>query len=182
MRGPLVLLSTTLLAITGATRGNDDIQPIARAEPVSVEIAPQPAGRRLIRLPSLEFTLQIEPRCEADTRVASVSISVADTRRTYDAAQFDKQPRLETSINIPQRQIGPLSIGQFCIASDDLQEAGQVMRVPDALTAQVSLRCANDAGQSIIYETLALEVRLLCQTVNDDGSNDQESSASMSRF
>jgi len=190
MSGPLVLLTAALLAIAAAAFGDDGARLIIRAEPAVADIGPLPADRRLIRLPDLEFPLLIEPHCAADLRVESVSISVADTRRSYGARKFDTNMLLKTTIRVPRRQIGPLAVDRFCLADGD-GENEHSARIPGAFTANVSLRCANDIRQSISYETLALEVRLLCKTAegaNTDSADDQvddqesESPSSLTRF
>ena len=185
MRGPLVLAIILILA-TAAPSGADDAPPIIRAKPAVVEMTADPNRRRLTRLPSLEFPLRIEPRCAPDAHIRWLSISVADTRYNYDASDFDEQPVLDTTLSVPGRQIGPIAIEPFCPYDDPKSDSG--VRIPDAITANVSLLCATDAKESMIYESIALEVSLRCKPaddtsdVGDDLEDDQESSSSMTRF
>lgn len=188
MCGRLVLFSALILALAGPARGDEARRPIARAGPALAEISAQPAGSRLVRLPSLEFPFSIEPRCEAGTRLVSVSISIADTQKSFVAADFAEGPLLETTMLLPQRQLGPLATGQFCAADGLGPDDAKVLRIEDAFTASVSLRCANDARQTMNFETLPLEVRLSCKTtVRDDPmaadkEGRQEPSPPMTRF
>lgn len=193
MRGQLVLLTTPMLAIALVAGADNYTQPIIRAKPALIEINVQTPGRNLITLPSLEFPLLIEPSCEEVANVAYVSISVADTRETFAAADFVGKSSLEAMLRLPQRQISPLAIGNFC--SDDSSAGSEhSMHVEDAFTAHVSLRCSGEGGQSVIYETLPLDVTVRCiiafpETSDDvaddrpkDPPKDQESSFSLRRF
>lgn len=193
MRGQLVLLTTPMLVVALVAAADNNTRPIIHAKPALVEIGLQAPGRNLITLPSLEFPLLIEPGCEDVANVAYVSISVADTRETFAAADFIEKPSLEVMLQLPQGQMSPLAIDQFC--TDESHTGSEHrMHIEDAFTAHVSLRCSGEGGQSVIYETLPLDVTVRCviagpETSDDvaddrpkDPSKDQESSFSLSRF
>jgi len=132
-----------------------------------VEITPRPPGRRLIRLPGITFTLRVEPRCAAGLGAESVSISVADTRLNLGREALLNPAPGEAAVvtrkmRIPRSQIGPVAIEDFCIAGDE-SNATAALRVHDALSAQLSLRCADASRQSIVYQTVALEITLSCK-------------------
>ena len=180
-----VVLIIILACLPIIASGDGDNRPAVVAKPARVGIDVAPAGRRLIHLPTLEFPLRIEPRCSPGLRIESVSISVADTRRTYSAQDFEKTATIETTLRLPGRQIGPLAIDAFC--ADKSEPATR--RVADALTANVSLHCTNDTQQSVNYEMLALDVLLHCDTkepVQPDfeggATSGQESPSSSPRF
>ena len=185
MRYVLLCLAIVASSVVRPAACETDGQLMVRATAVSVQITAKPERRRLIQLPDLDFALRVDAHCNTGKRIESVSISIADTHKTYDGTQFEQQRGLETSISLPQKQIGPLSIEQFCIANNNVPITDKVMRVPDALTAQVSLRCADDTGQSIIYKTLPLEISLECSAddAEQPGADDnQDSSTSTTRF
>ena len=72
MRGTLISLTIIVLVATWPAWAESDSRPILRAEAASVELQLQPAGRRLLRLPNLDFVLQIEPHCGVGMHIASV--------------------------------------------------------------------------------------------------------------
>ena len=145
------------------------------SEPATVEITAQPAGRRLIQLPALEFSLTIEPQCESDMYVESISISVADTRATVTVAEPD-QAVLTTTLTLPRHQAAPLAVVNFCqTAADQSQsqsQSSQELLVRDAFTAHLSLRCSNDERQSIVYASQALDLVLRCKSADQGPSAD----------
>ncbi len=178
MLGRPVIMTLPLLAAIGLALADDDSRLTIRSEAARVEIPAIPEGRRLIRLPRLDFRLIIEPQCAGNSSVESVSISVADTRRRYDTADFADQSVLETSLSLPRRQTGRLAIEQFC--THDEESSDRSLLIPDAFTAQASLRCAGEAHQAMIYEAVRLGVRLLCkapETTSESAGKNQESSS-----
>ena len=164
MFGRLAVPTLLLLAAAGTLLAEEAPRLTIVSEAARVEIAAQPEGRRLIRLPRLEFPITIEPDCVGDTTIESVSISVADTQHRFDAADFDRESILATSLSLPRRQIGPLAIEQFCSRDDESDE--KTMLITDAFTAQASLRCASEIRPTMIYETVKLGIRLLCKSVD----------------
>lgn len=165
--------------------------------PAEATIDRQPAGQRLITLPGIEFPLRVQPDCAPGLTLDSLSISIADTRRTFRAADFDAEPVIETTLRIPRRQAGPLGIDGFCASDTTADEGPSTAHVADAYTANVSMRCSNDATQSVVYDTLALDITLRCAAADTDAvadesrtdplpsdktRDDQDASASMTRF
>ena len=184
MRGTLISLTIIVLATTWPAWAESDNRPILRAKAASVELQLQPSGRRLLRLPNLDFALQIEPQCEVGMHIASVSISIADTSKSFRGMDFLEQSTLETTIRLPRRQIGPLAIERFCTGEDKNSNNDDVLLIRDAFTAHVSLRCADGVRELVVYETLALAIRMVCKAPERDKSNaiaDQESSVSSMR-
>ncbi len=140
-----------------------------------VEITPRPPGRHLIRLPGITFTMRMEPQCAAGLDAESVSISVADTRLNIGRELLvnpapGQDAVIANIMRIPRRQIGPLAIENFCVTGEE-GNADTLLHVRDALSAQLSLRCANESRQSIIYQTVALEITLSCQVPAGDQSS-----------
>ena len=169
-------LLVLILGVTCGAAGVAQADPAERATvlagPAVVEIKPQPPGRRLIRLPALEFPLTVRPSCiEAD--VASVSISVADTRHSLAAASFADATSFEILLRLPGRQIAPLAVDEFCIAGESQEAHGESKDVADVLTANVALRCTTETGSAISYESLSLDVRLLCADGRSDDVVDE---------
>jgi hypothetical protein len=116
------------------------------------------SSSRPIRLPSLTFAVRIEATCPTALEPESISISIADTRINV---QPDDTGLIEKTIRVPTKQLGPIAVNDFCIAGDDTKP-GQQLRLRDALSAQLSLRCSSENQESMTYETVALEVALQC--------------------
>ncbi len=111
-----------------------------------------------IQLPDLTFQVRIEASCPTALEARSISISIADTRINVQA---DDDGLIEKTIRVPKKQLGPIAVNDFCIAEDDLSSEQQ-LKLSDALSAQLSLRCSGENRESITYQTVALEVDLQC--------------------
>jgi hypothetical protein len=149
------------------------------AKAAIVEIDPLPDGRRLIRLPALEFTLTIETQCATEMRAESVSISAADTSKTYSISDSEGQSIVEASLTIPRRQVPPLAIETFCQSRENESSRTPDLHVQDAFTAHISLRCTGKQKQMIVYTSQPLDVLLRCSGAEGglESSEDQESSS-----
>jgi hypothetical protein len=147
------------------------------AQAALVVVKPLPEGRRLIRLPALEFAMTIEPQCATNMQAESISISIADTRKTLGAADIDGQSNVATSITIPRQQVAPLAIDGFCQAGENSSTESD-LQVMDAFTAHISLRCTGEDTQTIVYVSQPLALSLRCEATYSDAETPatQESS------
>ncbi len=146
------------------------------ADVPTVTVTPRQAGRFGLRLPSLTYTLTLTAYCEENWQPVSVSISIADSRKSLDAEQLELAAVLDLKLHVPSNQIAPVRIERFCIRDDqkDLQpdDTGgnkepasadeNILIISAALSAQASLLCATDSEQSITYITKPLDVMLEC--------------------
>ena len=130
------------------------------AEPAPASVAAQAEGRRLLQLPDLEYRLRIRKHCAGGRRAESVSISVADTRRTLNGDALHEEAEIETTLRIGAGQLAPIALRSFCVAGDD---NGRTLLVQSVLTANASLRCAGDDGESIFYTSTTLDVAIHCE-------------------
>ena len=162
MRGAFIFIAIMALAVASSGEEQSDSRLLIDFDAASVEVSARPSGRHPMRLPGLEFKVRLEPRCSAGMDADSISVSVADTRLRIDREALAKQPVIETTIHVPRKQIGPLVIEDFCVAGDDAAR-DTVLHVRDAFTAQLSLKCADENRQSILYETEALAIKLVCE-------------------
>lgn len=128
------------------------------APPAFAPVKPLAEGRRLVRLPSLEFQLNIDAECAGDAVLQSVAISIADTRKTLDADALQDINGGAVSFAIPARQVSPVAVDGFCPQDGN----GTQLLVQDAVTAHLSLRCANGEEESITYASKGLDVMLEC--------------------
>ena len=167
MRGAFISIAIIALAVESSGEELSDNRLLVDINAASIKVSARPAGRPPIRLPGLEFTIRLEPLCSAGMVAESVSVSIADTRVHIGPQTLADQTVIETTIRIPRKQIGPLAIEDFCVAGDDSAN-NAVLQVRDALTAQLSLKCADDSRKSIIYKTEALATTLICETAAAD--------------
>ena len=129
------------------------------SEPAVASVAPVENGRRLIRLPGLEFPMRIAAHCGNGGEMRSVSVSIADTRRNFTPDDYVDEELLETIFKVSSRQLAPVAVQSFCIAGEP---PSAPLLLERTLTAQVSLRCAREEKSSVVFESEALDVRLEC--------------------
>ena len=138
--------------------------------PAVAALQPLAEGRRLLRLPALEFQFGIDANCGSEQAVASVSISIADTRKTLGGEAFRDNAVVNATVALPARQIAPIAVDGFCPAS---QTESSSLLIQGAVTAHLSLRCASADGDSISYTSQSLDVTVVCDT----GASDQGTAA-----
>lgn len=154
--------ASLLLLLTAVLASEHQARLLIRADPAIVDLDESRVGLRYVRLPALEFPLRIQPFCPPGAWIDSVSVSVADTRDTFNAGAFEEKQTLETMFRVPAQQIGPLPVEHFCTAGDSDADR-PVLRIPDVLTAQASLRCVTEARQLVVYDAISLHVELRCR-------------------
>ena len=133
------------------------------AAPAVAAIQPLPDERTPAGLPSLEFEFSIHASCGPDQLAASVSISVADTRRTLAGEQLRGDGPIAAAIRLPAWQLSPVAVGDFCNATS-ADAGGDRVLIRDVATAHLSLRCTGETGESITYASKSLDVTLVCET------------------
>lgn len=152
----------------------------AEAEPAVVALEPAADGMPLVRLPSLEFGLSVEPRCGPDSPILSVVVSVADTRLRLGPGDLDETGVLRTTLRLPRQQAGQLRADGFC--GPGRQGSESRLEIRGAFTARLSLRCGDDERASITYATLPLDVALECRAEADGGEQEASARQSTLRF
>ncbi len=139
-----------------------------------VAVSPQPTDRQFLKLPTLEYRFQIEPRCEAGWQPESFSLNVADSRVSLTAAELNDSAA-EIRLQVPTRQIAPVPVAGFCVSaetekgSDGAAEhpsdphARRELDIGGALSAHASLVCGNNGIRDITYVARPLDVLLSCE-------------------
>jgi hypothetical protein len=176
----LLLLACAAAAAPDGPRGRLEL----RAEPATVNATETKKERRLVTLPALEFPLRLQPDCAAGTTLDYVSVTAADTRLIFRAADFVPGEALETTLRLPGEQLAPLGLDTACDATDPAADEEPFL-VPAAFSAHASLLCTGDTGREMIYATLALAIRLLCAPAAQspqEAAADQASSAGATSF
>lgn len=181
MRPFRTLILLVLVPSAGIADSGVDNALLAQSRAAVAEIPAQPAGRRLLMLPTLEFEISIAARCEADAHPETISISVADTQTVYEVDGPDGAATLQTTLRIPRRQLSPLATEAFCIEDETNTGARQSLLIRAALTAHVSLRCAREEGPSVHFEAIPLDIRLVCDAA-DNAAAEQPQDGSAGRF
>lgn len=162
MRSLPAIAASVTIAATPALGDSVRTALVVHVSPAVVELAALGTGRIALQLPGLEFPLLIEPSCPPGSDLASLSVNVADTRYRFTADDIDEAGTLETTIVVPAVQLAPLPIENSCTSTD--APGMQNVRVEDVLTANASLRCANESGETLLFEAISLGVELRCPT------------------
>ena len=163
----LFLLVMPALLLADKARPDAAGRLIVQATPAIVQVKALAEGRKLIRLPTLEFRFTIQAVCAIDTEAQSISISVADTRKTISGNDIATISDMPIDFSIPARQLSPVAVDGFCPRADDGNRLAKLL-VRDAVTAHLSLRCAGKGGEAITYKSHALDVMLQCPVRGDD--------------
>jgi hypothetical protein len=129
------------------------------AEPAVAVIALHEGGRKLVRLPELEFVLSVSTRCAANGRPESLSITIADTRESLRGEALQEATTVDVPVRVSANQLAPFALQEFCT---DPAAEGDSITLSSALTAQASLRCARDEQQSIVFAAEPLDVLVYC--------------------
>jgi hypothetical protein len=154
----LYFFTALAMLIAADSRGEDaDSRLIVESEAAIAKISLRSSSRP-VRLPNLSFNLRIQALCPGTLEAKSISISIADTR--VNIRPNDGGP-VEKTIRVPRKQLGPIAVNDFCIAGDSANDE-ELLQLHDALTAQLSLHCVGENQESMLYETIALEVALQC--------------------
>ena len=158
-------LALFIATAAGSPSRADDALSIA-ADAAVISIPQRDPGRRAMQLPTLEYQVRVSTRCSADRTPESLSISIADTRKSLAAAAIDADGVTDMNIRVPAGQIPPVVVEGFCVTANDqsAEIAGSDNRltISSALSLQASLLCAGDDGSSMIYASRPLDVSLDC--------------------
>jgi hypothetical protein len=122
------------------------------------QIRPHAPGQRSPYGESVSFPVRAEFYCHGDGVAESVVISVADTHLRHVPAPGEKF--IATKLTVPGEQLAPAETGDFC--ASDAGNSDRILMIPAVATAQVSLRCRNDAAAAISFSSAALPLRLVC--------------------
>ena len=128
-------------------------------------IPPRQANSKFIRLPTLEYVFEIRTRCMMNRRPTSLSLSVADTRKTLGAVDISAGDPVALTLRIPAAQIGPIAVEDFCYVADEdgSGSANDQLTISAALSAHASLRCESETEQNVVYVSQPLDVSLVCE-------------------
>ncbi len=141
------------------------------ADTPTASVIPRNGERAPLQLPDLEYQFRIEAVCRDDLSPASLSLAVADTRRTFNAEQIVAGELEDVRLLVPAAQIAPVVIANFCIAESEPDQSitsASSLTVHAALSAQASLLCTGDMDHAMKYASANLDVMLICENRNDE--------------
>jgi hypothetical protein len=153
---------------SAADYGSADLQVSATTPTARIE--PRDPGRGPVALPELEYTFRIDAVCRGNLAPASLSLAVADTRLILDSKQIESGNLQAIRLRIPAKQIAPVVVTDFCVVDQTVAEPAAPIAfqsplvIRAALSAQVSMLCPEEAGQSqsMKYASALLDVTLVC--------------------
>ena len=151
------------LALVALAPAFADAPPAATlvAEPAVVSVQPIAAGQRLISLPALDYTITVVAECGEPLAPESVSISIADTTVSLGPEALAETP-VSVRLTVPGEQVAPVAVEGFCAAAEVPPDEIRQTRIDDAVTAHLSLRCADEQHQTMLYASRPLGVRIEC--------------------
>ncbi len=169
-RANQLIFASALILLGSNVRSEDTPQLTIAGEPATVEIQTHQGRREFIRLPTLQYNLDIQQRCPTELKPANLSVSVADTRQTISADELLNASPLAMKLSIPEEQIAPVAVADFCVTPEEDSEiqngpSKTVLRINDILSLQAALSCSSETGSKIIYASLALDVELHCDAI-----------------
>ena len=151
---------------------------ILKAEAEPVPVSPGNGERRQVRLPDLALTATITTECNDNESPAVLTLSAADTRERFElnghAAPF------QTTLNIPAKQLPPLSSKGFCVAGLGVDQPQSLLKRA-MISVHASLRCATPAGESLTSASRAVDVLIECQLEASDGAQDSSASSTSAK-
>lgn len=158
---PIIVAMATVAPADPAAAAGDIV--IAAQETTAL-VTPRTADLKLVNLPSLEFGVRAAFKCKGEP--VSMTLSIADTHQTLRQEQLADVRAVEFRLNVPPRQLALAASSPFCVA-DDPQTSDELV-VPGLATANASLRCAGDGGDSVHFASAPLQVRLVCARPADE--------------
>ena len=139
---------------------------LATADAAVARIAPLAPGLEFVQLPTLEFSLHLQPQCPISSETAAVSISIADAHVALTLTVPDAAEAVETALTLPRQQTGRVRVDGFC--RTEQADAARELLIEGIFSARVSLRCSANDSDSISYSTLPLDVILECDRDDQD--------------
>ena len=170
----LALVTISCIALAAAAAGAEGKHSLTiSAAPPVVTIEPRNPRSNSVRLPSVEYVFEIRPQCADPFDAGSVSLTVADSRRTLSADDLEQDAASEIRLTVPSGQIAPVPLSDFCIAQESadaptMTDGATALTIPAALSASASLLCVSDSEQTMTYASASLDVELVCNSDNGD--------------
>ena len=157
IRRPLAVLLCIGTAIAAA-----DTALTLHATETSLLVAPRNSNQTYVNLPALDVAVIAEFSCAAGVAAESITVSVADTHIRFNSEEITDATSINATLRLPANQIAPISIQDFCVT--DVASEIEDLLIPGVASAQVSLRCGSKDKSSIHFASIALPLRLHCES------------------
>jgi len=158
-----VLFLTTACCLQAVGQSAEPDALTIEANTPVVEIGSRTAGRNFVRLPSLQYGIELNAQCTTGFLPKAMSLSVADTRKTLNNNDISTETTT-TILTVPASQIAPVAVDGFCIADAEDQSAeNDTLTITSVLSLQASLLCANETESRMTYASSGLDITLVCR-------------------
>ena len=165
-----VALASSLVAVVGSALAlaEDSHSLEISAVAPTVTIAPRSRRNNLIRLPALEYVFEVSAECAEPFDAGSLSLTVADSRRSLDAEELAQTGAVR--LTVPANQLAPVPVSGFCVGPEERDDDGAAtLTLRSALSASASLLCVSDTERKMTYASAGLDVVLVCESGNEAG-------------
>ena len=174
MNQTAAIVLTVLPLLSGLAADNPPHSVAVSVSTPQVVVAPRSGGRRPLQLPDLEYQFRLTLDCAESFTVQSLSVAIADSRRTIEGEAIGSiAVPSEMTIAVPERQLAPIVVSDFCIdvpGDDDARHPASALErsisrltIPAVLSAHASLVCSDGKTQEVAYSSQPLDVVLVCQ-------------------
>lgn len=158
-----VLLLATLMPAALAQTAQTAQQLALFTSTPAVTISPVGEGRQPVLLPAISVTISATAVCDPGWTPRKLSLGVADIRKTAIVPKQPESTEVVFEVEIPQEQLAPVVIENFCLASDQGRAAEPAqLRLAGYMSAQAALRCATEAEEKVSYASRVFDVLLNC--------------------
>lgn len=109
----------------------------------------------------VRFFLRLVAACGEDEELASLSVSIADTRLAPDPRSLDEDGATEVALAVSPRQLQ--GINQRLLCSDTEGAEGSLKLLRGAFSATASARCSHaERGSRLLYASTDVDVSYWC--------------------
>ncbi|WP_405221186.1 hypothetical protein [Lentisalinibacter sediminis] len=109
----------------------------------------------------VRFFLRLVAACGEDEKLASLSVSIADTRLTPDPASLDDEDSMELTLAVSPRQLQGINRRLLC--SDTEAAEGSLKLLRGAFSGTASARCSHaERGSRLLYASTDVDVSYWC--------------------
>lgn len=109
----------------------------------------------------VRFFLRLVAACGDDEELASLSVSIADTRLTPELSSLDDDDSTEVSLAVSPRQLQGINRRLLC--SDTEAAEGSLKLLRGAFSATASARCRHaERGSRLLYASTDVDVSYWC--------------------
>ena len=167
----ILIAAATVSAMAQAPERAENLRLLASTP--TVTISPVAGGRQPVMLPALSLTISALSACDEGWRPRKLSLSVADIRRAVTFAGQPDSAETTFDVEIPQAQLAPVVIEDFCLAADDAAVEEAPLLLTGYMSAQGALRCSRGEEEKVSYTSRAFDVLVECARASAAAGNSE---------